>query len=152
MAAASNWEPLAQELSLLPVLRQLVECHTVIERAASRLVDTQGLTLPQFDVLVTLGDLPAGLTTKEVGEQSLTTKGSLLPILDRLESRGLVRRCKGEKDSRQTIVALTAEGQALYERAFTAHLAAMRPRLDVLSPAEQTELVRLLQQLKTAFL
>jgi MarR family 2-MHQ and catechol resistance regulon transcriptional repressor len=151
MAASSPWEPLAQDVSLLPVLRQLVECHTLFERAASRLVETQGLTLPQFDVLVTLGDLPGGLTTKEVGEQSLTTKGSLLPILDRLEARGLVHRRKGEKDSRQTIVALTAEGQALYEHAFTAHLAAMCPKLDVLSSAEQTVLVRLLQQLKTAF-
>lgn len=148
--ANETWTPVPQDVSLLPVLRALVECHTQVERTGTRHIEALGLTMPQFDVLVTLGDEP-GMTCKDLGELSLTTKGSLLPILDRLEAKGLIHRCKGTQDSRQTIVALTEAGQALYEQAFTAHLAEMRPRIAALSEPEQAELVRLLRVLKEAF-
>jgi DNA-binding MarR family transcriptional regulator len=148
--ASTPWTPLPQDVSLLPVLRQLEECHTQVSRTMTRFVEGQGLTMPQFDVLVTLGDM-AGMTCKQLGEQSLTTKGSLLPILDRLEAKGLVRRAKGEQDSRQTIVSVTDEGQALYQEVFTAYLAAVQPLLAMLTASEQQDLVRLLIKLKKAF-
>jgi DNA-binding MarR family transcriptional regulator len=147
---ATPWTPLAQDVSLLPVIRQLLECHVQVDRVSNRLVEAQGLTMPQFDVIATLGDT-AGMTCKELGAQSLTTKGSLLPILDRLEAKGLICRAKGEKDSRQTIVSLTDEGQALYQHVFPEFVTAMRARVDALSPADQAELIRLLQALKGAF-
>lgn len=145
-----SWTPIPQEVSMTPVLRATAECQLHLERWLNRYFETLDLTGPQFDVLVTLGDLP-GLTVKEVGEQSLITKGTLLPILDRLESRGLVRKCKGTVDCRQTIVSLTPQGQELYQTAFTGMLAAVRPRLDTLTPAEQQELIRLVTKLKNAF-
>lgn len=150
MSQPTPWTPIPQDVSLLPVLRALEECHTQVARSSYALMDQLGLTVPQFDVLVTLGDTQ-GMTCKDLGNLSLTTKGSLLPILDRLEAKGLIHRCKGEADSRQTIVALSPEGQALYEQVFTAYLEAMRPRIDQLSAAEQTELVRLLHKLRKAY-
>ncbi|MDB5096393.1 MAG: Transcriptional regulator, MarR family [Cyanobacteria bacterium RYN_339] len=145
-----DWQPIPQEISQVPVLRATTETHLHLDRWISRYFDTLGLTGPQFDVLVTLGDLD-GLTVKEVGDQSLTTKGSLIPILDRLVAKGLVHRCKGTVDCRQTIVSLTPEGQALYQQAFSGFLAEVRPRLETLTQDEQTELVRLLTKLKSAF-
>jgi MarR family 2-MHQ and catechol resistance regulon transcriptional repressor len=144
------WTPIAQEVSLLPVLRQLAESQIQVDRTLTRFLDRHGLTLPQFDVIVTLGDM-SGMTCKQLGEQSLTTKGSLLPLLDRLESKGWIRRAKGEQDCRQTLVILTPEGQALYERVFAAFLAENRPRLGTLADHEQTELLRLLQKVKAAY-
>lgn len=148
--APAPWQPLPQDVSLVPVLRQLEECHSQVGRTAARFVEARGLTMPQFDVLVTLGDM-AGLTCRQLGEQSLTTKGSLLPILDRLEAKGLIRRAKGEQDSRQTIVSLTDEGQRLYQEAFGGYLHLVRERLQGLTESEQAELIRLLIKLKTTF-
>lgn len=150
MSQPAPWTPIPQDVSLLPVLRALEECHTQVGRSSFPVMEALGLTMPQFDVLVTLGDT-SGMTTKDLGLQSLTTKGSLLPILERLEARGLIHRCKGTVDCRQTIVALTPEGQALYETAFATYLKAMRPRIDNLAAAEQAELVRLLKKLGQAF-
>ena len=144
------WTPIPQDVSLLPVLRGLEECHAQVGRLAARFLENQGLTMAQFDVLVTLGDTP-GMTCKDLGAWSLTTKGTLLPILDRLEAKGLVSRSKGAEDRRQTIIFLTDAGQTLYQQVFTAYLAETGPRLAVFSPEEHDELVRLLNKLRAAF-
>ncbi|MBC7543886.1 MAG: MarR family transcriptional regulator, partial [Candidatus Sericytochromatia bacterium] len=75
--------PLSNDVSLLPVLRALVECHTQIGRVASRSIEAMDLTHSQFDVLATLGDT-AGMTCKALGELTLITKGTLSPVLDRM--------------------------------------------------------------------
>lgn len=145
-----KWVPIPEDVSLLPVLRNLVESYTVLERTAAHFLGGLGLTLPQFDVLVTLGDT-LGMTCKELGERSLTTKGSLLPILDRLEAKGLTTRAKCAKDARQTIVSLTKEGQRLYETVFPVYVDRMRDHLRMLSAEEQDQLVALLKKLGAAF-
>ncbi|MBC7542710.1 MAG: MarR family transcriptional regulator [Candidatus Sericytochromatia bacterium] len=144
------WTPIPQDVSLLPVLRHLVLAQSQVARMGNRFVETHGLTMPQFDVVATLGDTP-GLTCKELSEQSLTTKGSLLPLLDRLEAKAWVRRSKGEKDSRQTIVSLTDAGQALYQAVFPAFVDVMNQKLALLTPEERDELVRLLKKLDEVF-
>lgn len=141
--------PVSEE-SLLPVLRTLLECHTQVERVSSRHMESMGLTPSQFDVLATLGDTP-GMTCKELGERTLITKGTLSPVLDRLEAKGLLKREKGPHDQRQTNVTLTIEGQKLYEATFMPHVNFMKPRLDVLNPDEQTQLISLLRRLQAAF-
>lgn len=142
--------PISQSESLLPVWRAFIECQRQIDRVVSREIEAQGLTQGQFDVLVTLGDT-AGMTCKALGEQTLITKGTLTPVLDRLEAKGLIRRMTGEQDRRQSIISLTEPGQALYERLFMPHVEAMRARIDVLTPAEQERLIQLLHKLKSGF-
>ena len=137
--------------SLLPVLRDLTDCYLHVSRTSTRMIEAMGLTQAQFDVLVTLGDTP-GMTCKVLGERTFITKGTLTPVLDRLEAKGLVVRAKGQRDSRQTRVSITPEGQALYERHFPGFVAAMRGRFAVLAPEEQEALRALLQKLKTGFL
>ncbi|MOA41473.1 hypothetical protein D3C78_1634370 [compost metagenome] len=59
-------------------------------------------------------------------------------------------RCKGTQDSRQTIVALTTEGQALYEKAFLPFVRHMRSYSDKLTPDEQATLAALLHKFADA--
>lgn len=137
--------------SLLPELRALEGCRAVLTRVTEPHFEAMGLTGAQFDVLATLGDT-SGMTNKELGERTLITRGTLTPVLDRMEAKGLVRRCKGATDARQTVVSLTPEGQAAYERTFMPHVQRMRRHLDRLSAPEQAELIRLLDKLRDAFL
>ncbi|HEY9721453.1 MAG TPA: MarR family transcriptional regulator [Oscillatoriaceae cyanobacterium] len=138
------------EESLLPVIRALMECHTQVERLAARHIESLGLTPAQFDVVATLGDT-AGMTCKELGEHTLITKGTLTPVLTRLEERGLVRRERGEQDCRQVIVSLTPKGEAVYRETFMPHVTFMRAYLAKMSPEHQGRLVTLLNELKGAF-
>lgn len=134
----------------MPVLNALIRCFTQVDRVCQRHIEDLGLTPAQFDVLATLGDT-AGMTCKTLGDETLITRGTLIPVLDRLEVKGLISRCKGEADSRQTIVRLTPEGQATYERTFQAYLAVVRPYLEALAPQEKADLIRLLGKLGAAF-
>jgi DNA-binding MarR family transcriptional regulator len=109
-----------------------------------------GLTRAQFDVIVTLGDTD-GMTCKELGERTFITKGTLTPVLDRLDSKGLIVRTKGQQDSRQTYVSLSDEGQRLYEATFMRFVNDMKPRFEILEPQEEQYLILLLQKLKTGF-
>ena len=143
-------EPIPNDVSLLPVLRHLTECYLQVDRTTTRQIEATGLTHPQFDVLVTLGDTD-GLSCKALGEQTFITKGTLTSILDRLEAKGLVVRSRGVQDTRQIYCKLTPEGQALYERIFLPFVESVRPRIGVLSQQEQDQLVALLQKLKTGF-
>lgn len=136
--------------SLLPVLRALYTCVRQVERVANRHIESMGLTPAQFDVLAVLGDTP-GMTCKELGEKALITRGTLLPVLGRLEDRGLVLRERNEKDQRQTIVKLSPAGQEMFEQTFMPHINVVKPRFDQLNAKEQAILITLLHKVEDAF-
>lgn len=147
----SKSQPLVSEdVSLLPVLRALTECYHTVGRVSERHIQELGLTGSQFDVIATLGDL-SGMTCKELGEKTLITKGTLTPVLDRLEAKGLVARRKGEQDARQTYISLTPEGQQVYEATFLKHVDYMNQFFKQMPDADQTQLIALLQKLKRLF-
>ena len=77
----------------LKVLRPLVETYLAFWRIDIRHIKSLRLTPSQFDVIATLGDTE-GLTCSELSAQTLVTKGTLTGVLDRLVSKGLIRRGK----------------------------------------------------------
>ena len=101
------------------VLRELLRTHQTFLSDAASHVHTLDLTLPQFDIIITLGNT-TGMTFKELGEKTLITKVTLTGVITRLEDKGLVQR-GSETDGRSQIVRLTAKGEALYEQTFPEH-------------------------------
>ena len=85
-------------------------------RVYKPLLDRLGLTYPQYLVMLVLwerDDVPL----KEIGEKLFLDSGTLTPLLKRLEAAHLVRRTRSTEDERQVLIALTAQGQALREKA-----------------------------------
>ena len=80
------------------------------------LLDRLGLTYPQYLVMLVLWERD-GLSVKEIGERLFLDSGTLTPLLKRLETAQLVRRMRSAADERQVLVALTAQGTALREKA-----------------------------------
>ena len=150
MAPTDPRYPVSQDVSLVPIFRLLATCSQKAERMMARHLEAEGLTPSQFDVLATLGDTE-GMTFKALSQQSLVTGGTLTPVLTRLEAKGLVKRCKGTRDTRQTIVSLTPAGQALYEKTFLPFIDVARRYEDRLTPEEQAQLVGLLTKFEAAF-
>lgn len=102
-------------------IRLLAECFHAFQQISDSHIRTLGLTPPQFDILATLGNTD-GMSFKELGQKTLTTKGTLTGIVDRLEEKGLVTRTCCLEDRRSMIVRLTAQGQAEFERLFSPHI------------------------------
>jgi DNA-binding MarR family transcriptional regulator len=105
-----------------------------------------GLNEGEFDVLATLRrtGAPFERAPGELAAHTMVTTGAMTKRLDRLEHAGLVVRRTSDLDGRARVVALTASGVDLIDRAFTAHLANERRLLDELSADDAAALEAIL--------
>lgn len=135
----------------LKVVRPLVEAYLAFWRADNRHIRSLRLTPSQFDVIATLGDTD-GMTCSELSAATLTTKGTLTGVLDRLAEKGLIRRDDVADDRRCVKIRLTDKGDALFRRTFAAHIAFLRPYFErALTQREADQLCRLLVRIRDSF-
>ena len=131
----------------LKTLRELARCYQAFERYSGAHVRELGLTPDQFDIIATLGNTE-GMSFKELGEQTLITKGTLTGVVDRLEARGLVERIASDVDRRSTIVRLTRAGEREFARTFAAHIGHLKAAFGALDEPELKRLEGLLARLR----
>lgn len=131
----------------LPLLRELSRTYQAFEVYSSAHVRSLGLTPAQFDIVATLGNT-TGMSTKELGEKTLITKGTLTGVVDRLVDKKLVRRVAFPSDGRCQIVQLTAQGEKLFARIFPAHLAHMERAFAQLSQKDLSGMTESLRRLR----
>lgn len=130
-------------------IRLLAQCYQTFEQLSNADVRRTGLTPSQFDIIATLGNTE-GMTFRELGEQTLITKGTLTGVIDRLEQQGLVRRVAQTDDRRCTLVQLTETGQREFEEVFPRHVMhCKQPFLDY-TEADFAALERELGRLKAS--
>jgi MarR family transcriptional regulator, organic hydroperoxide resistance regulator len=80
------------------------------------LLDTLGLTYPQYLVMLSLWEHD-GQAVGELGERLTLDSGTLTPLLKRLEAAALLRRARSASDERRVELWLTPAGQALRAQA-----------------------------------
>lgn len=131
------------------VLRGLVRTHQAFLTYAAIHAHSLDLTLPQFDIILTLGNTP-GMPFKKLGEKTLIAKGTLTGIINRLEDKELVQRDASETDGRSQIVRLTAAGTVLFELAVPEHLDYVHQIFKGYSPEDIATLEAVLLQLRTS--
>jgi MarR family 2-MHQ and catechol resistance regulon transcriptional repressor len=134
----------------LASLRALAECYHAFGRFSGRHVRSLGYTPPQFDVIATLGNTD-GMTFKDLGNATLITKGTLTGVIDRLETRGIVARAHSRTDGRSTVVKLTVNGVAEFDRVFNEHIQYLRAGFENLEASELDTLDDLLRTLHHDF-
>ncbi|MGW1411264.1 MarR family winged helix-turn-helix transcriptional regulator [Streptomyces sp. NPDC002403] len=105
-----------------------------------------GLSEGEFDVLCALrrAGEPYERAPGELAAHTMVTTGAMTKRINRLELAGLVTRRRSDDDQRGRIVALTAPGRELIDRAFTDHMHNERHLLDLLTPTEAKTLESLL--------
>jgi DNA-binding MarR family transcriptional regulator len=137
-------------VNFLPTLRDLVIVYQAFERYSAPNIKALGLTMTQFDVIATLGNQPP-MTCKELGEKTLVTKGTLTGVLERLELKGVIFREANSGDGRSQLIALTKEGQQLFEKVFPEHLDFLNQAFSKLSNEENVEIQHALKKLNNIF-
>ena len=88
---------------------------------------------------------PYTLPATRLARETELSSGAMTNRIDRLESRGLVKRKPDRKDRRGVNVSLTASGRRLIDKAIQHRLDSARESLRDLSAAQQRELARLLR-------
>lgn len=140
----------AAKQPFMSLLRELVWTYQAFDKIDNNGLRKYKLTQPQADVIFTLGNTD-GLTFKEIGMQALITKGTLTGVIDRLESKSLVKRVQGNVDRRCTRVVLTKKGEKLFTDIFPKHIAYMKQYFDKLTCNEIHTIERALKKLRHIF-
>ncbi|MBN2743491.1 MAG: MarR family transcriptional regulator [Marinilabiliaceae bacterium] len=88
----------------------------LITRHYQPLLDTIGLTYPQYLVMMVLWEKDR-LTVGQISSQLMLNTNTITPLLKRLEKSGLLVRTRSEEDERRVLVTLTDRGRSLQQEA-----------------------------------
>lgn len=134
----------------LPLLRELARAYQAFAVYDALGYRDAGLTVAQADVIFTLGNT-SGRTFREIGEETLITKGTLTGVIDRLELKGLVKRMTSNEDRRCIRVKLTAKGEQKFEKEFPRQIEYLKERFDRLTVAERRTAIKSLKRIRELF-
>jgi DNA-binding MarR family transcriptional regulator len=88
----------------------------MLSRRLAGLMKAEDLSANQYNVLRILRGSPEGLPCGEIGSRMITRDPDITRLLDRLEKRGLISRCRETKDRRMVMARITPEGLKLLAR------------------------------------
>ena len=134
----------------LATIRQLALCYQAFDRFSTKKINATGLSHRQFDIIATLGNTP-GMSPKELGEQTLITKGTLTGVINRLEDKKLVQRIPSPLDGRSQIIQLTPAGEDLFDEVFPLLLTAMGKAFTHFKTSDYQRVQMALKDLRAVF-
>jgi DNA-binding MarR family transcriptional regulator len=106
---AKQIKPSLEEAVFLDLLRT---SDVLSRRIAYQLKDVD-LSSNQYNVLRILRGAPEGLPCGEIGSRMITRDPDITRLLDRLEKRELISRCRETKDRRMVLTRITPAGLKL---------------------------------------
>jgi DNA-binding MarR family transcriptional regulator len=104
--------PCPEESAFLDLLRT---CD-LLARGPAQVLKTEDLSATQYNVLRILRGSPQGLPCGEIANRMITRDPDITRLLDRLEKRELIARCRETKDRRMVMARITPEGLKLLAR------------------------------------
>jgi len=98
------------------VFLDLLRTSDALSRRLAHVLKNEELSSNQYNVLRILRGAPEGLPCGEIGSRMITRDPDITRLLDRLEKRGLISRCRETKDRRMVLTRISAEGLKLLAR------------------------------------
>lgn len=95
---------------------RLYTAERLVTQSYSPYFKAMGITYPQYLVLLVLWEQDNRLVGDITDKLRLETN-TVTPLLQRMEKQGLIVRNRGNEDSRQRVISLTAKGKQLEEKA-----------------------------------
>jgi DNA-binding MarR family transcriptional regulator len=104
--------PCPEEAAFLDLIRTT----DMLTRGMIAVLKTGDLSSTQYNVLRILRGAPEGLPCGEIASRMITRDPDITRLLDRMEKRGLISRCRETKDRRMVMARITPEGLKLLAR------------------------------------
>jgi DNA-binding MarR family transcriptional regulator len=95
---------------------ELIRTSDRLSRGPAQLLREHDLSPAPYNVLRILRGAPDGLLCGEIACRMISREPDITRLLDRLEKRGLTRRCREDQDRRRVLVRITPAGLALLSR------------------------------------
>jgi DNA-binding MarR family transcriptional regulator len=119
--------------------------HAAFADETARFFMDVDLTMAQFRALAAVRRW-GRQSGRELAKRLGVTPGTLVPLIDRLEQFGYLRRVPGLQDRRLTWLELTPKADRLFERLWGMGAARVAVAVSRLVPRDRAELRRLLNQ------
>jgi DNA-binding MarR family transcriptional regulator len=132
--------PCREEIVFLDLLRTT----DMLSRALVTVLKAEQLSSNQYNVLRILRGSEEGLPCGEIASRMITRDPDITRLLDRLEKRGLIARCRETKDRRMVMTRITPEGLKVLGRLDEPVETAHRKQLGHLGRGRLRELSELL--------
>lgn len=123
----------------------LARTTEMLSRPLAQLLKTEDLSPAQYNVLRILRGSPDGLTCGEIGNRMITRDPDITRLLDRLERRDLISRCRDTQDRRVVLTRIAPDGLALLARLDEPVRETHRKMLGHVGPERLRALARLLE-------
>jgi MarR family transcriptional regulator, 2-MHQ and catechol-resistance regulon repressor len=117
--------------------------HSAFTDDTARFFMDVEVTMPQFRALVTIRRW-GRQTGRDLARRLRVTPGTLVPLIDRLEEQGYVRRVPDKEDRRLTWLELTPKADRLFQRLWGMGAGRIAAAISQLVPKDRAELRRLL--------
>lgn len=88
----------------------LARTADLLSRCLIQILKAEDLSPTQYNVLRILRGTPEGLPCGEIAARMITRDPDITRLLDRLEKRELISRCRETKDRRMVMARITSEG------------------------------------------
>jgi DNA-binding MarR family transcriptional regulator len=88
----------------------LARTADLLSRGLIQILKAEDLSPTQYNVLRILRGTPEGLPCGEIAARMITRDPDITRLLDRLEKRELISRCRETKDRRMVMVRITPDG------------------------------------------
>jgi DNA-binding MarR family transcriptional regulator len=85
----------------------------LLARSAEKVLRDGDVSPNQYNVLRILRGAPEGLPCNEIAHRMISRDPDITRLLDRLEKRALISRCRETKDRRTVLTRITPEGLKL---------------------------------------
>ena len=153
-AILDQWRRERPDLDPAPmgVFGRIARIAALANQAIDQVFRPHGLSGGDFDALATLrrSGEPYRLTPTALSRSMMVSSGGTTKRLDRLETRGLIRRDPDPDDRRGTLVTLTDAGREAIDTVVAEHLQNEARLLAALAPSERESLEQLLRHLLLA--
>src|ERR1700684_1231371 len=111
-AVKPKWGSCPEEVTHLELMRTT----EALSHRFAQVMKTEDLSSTQYNVLRILRGAPEGLPCGEIGNRMVTRDSDITRLLDRLEKRALISRCRESKDRRTVWTRITPVGLELLAR------------------------------------
>jgi DNA-binding MarR family transcriptional regulator len=95
---------------------ELMRTTDMLSRGLVGVLKAEELSSTQYNVLRILRGSPDGLPCGEIATRMITRDPDITRLLDRLEKRALISRCRETKDRRMVMARITPEGLKVLAR------------------------------------
>jgi DNA-binding MarR family transcriptional regulator len=135
-----------EEVAYLEMLRTM----EALSHRFAQVLKTEDLSSTQYNVLRILRGASEGLPCGEIGNRMVTRDSDITRLLDRLERRALITRCRESKDRRTVWTRITPLGLELLARLDKPMRSAHRERMGHLGMERLSQLAELLRLARQA--